>query len=632
MNVKLKYIIPKVKNRIQSYIAKLSEHLPVEKISLCGIDHVCGKADLMDRLERMLGGAIPDTIRNAKVEDVELILGRANESKQRIFNVLGSGPVKMASINWSREIKTGFEWPVGTYYLKQRVLTPKGSDIKVPWEISRCHHLLWMAEAYCLIGDESYAEEVVSQIRHWVKNNPLMYSVNWSCAMDVSIRAVNWMYALVMIGGAEAFTDEFAKEVYKSLYQHMYFVNHNIEKCIPQSNNHYFSDIVGQLYLGQLFSTTQYGKRTLRHAFKEYIKETELQVFPSGVDYERSVSYHRLMTELVMYPYYMLCRIGHKPSALVADRLSHMLGYVNQYTMADGCSPMVADNDDGRLLPLVPLPFMKHSYLARIDSLDSCVASISCKWIAPAYNSSESCLHADANLAILKKGKFYLFTSCFNRWRRDQWISAYTATHLHNDLLSFVFADGHTTIITDAGAYCYTSDIKTWRSFRTAKKHNTVFVDNEEPNLLGNNAFMMKYNSYAKPMSFSTGTVMHCEGEYTTIEGQMTHHRVFDLSSDCLTITDHVIKSGIGHKVYMSFHFSDSIVPSIEGDSIFIKGNEKQYSMKIESSSKIQLHIENDTISPSFGKLVETKTLVVEIKFENHVEFTTKIERLLNMI
>ena len=629
MNEKLKYIIPKVKNRIPSCIAKLSEHLPVEKISLWGIDHVCGKNDLMRRLERMLGGGIPDTIRNTKVEDVELILGRANESKRHIFNVLGSGPIRMESINWSREIKTGFEWPVGTYYLKQRALTPKGIDIKVPWEISRCHHLLWMAEAYCLTGDESYAEEVISQIRHWIKNNPLMYSVNWSCAMDVSIRAVSWMYALVMIGASETFTDGFANEVYKSLYQHMYFVSLNREKCIPQSNNHYFSDIVGLLFLGQLFSTTRYGKRTLKHAIKEYIKETELQIFPSGVDYERSVSYHRLMTELVMYSYYMLCRTGHKLPKLVADRLSHMLGYINQYTIADGSSPLVADNDDGRLLPLSPMPFMKHSYLVHSDSLDSRLASISCKWIEPAYDSSKSCLHTDANLAILKKGKLYLYASCFNRWRQDRLISAYIATHLHNDLLSFVFADDKTIIITDAGAYCYTSDIETWKSFRTAQKHNTILVDNEEPNLLGNHAFMMKYNSCAKTMSYSIGAVMHCEGEYTTIEGKMTHHREFDLSSNSLIITDHLMKSGIGHKAYMSFHFSDNIVPSIEGESIFIKvGNEKRYSMRMESGSTFRLHIKDDTISPSFGKLLKTKTLVAEFEFENRAKFVTKIEKL----
>ena len=235
MNDKIKYFFPKVKNRISRLVAKFSENLPVEKMSVRGLDSISCKVELVTRLERILGTCLSDTIRSASEEEKKSILLHADEAKQHIFKVLGSGPVKMEPINWSREIKTGYTWPVGVYYFKIRSLTPKGSDIKIPWEISRCHHLLWMAEAYCLTGDESYVEQVISQIQNWIKYNPLMYSVNWTCAMEVSIRAVNWMYSLALIGDSEAFTDRFAKEVYRSLYQHLFFVNRNLEKCIPYS-------------------------------------------------------------------------------------------------------------------------------------------------------------------------------------------------------------------------------------------------------------------------------------------------------------------------------------------------------------------------------------------------------------
>lgn len=627
MNDKIKYFFPKVKNRISRLVAKFSENLPVEKMSVRGLDSISCKVELVTRLERILGTCLSDTIRSASEEEKKSILLHADEAKQHIFKVLGSGPVKMEPINWSREIKTGYTWPVGVYYFKIRSLTPKGSDIKIPWEISRCHHLLWMAEAYFLTGDESYVEQVISQIQNWIKYNPLMYSVNWTCAMEVSIRAVNWMYSLALIGDSEAFTDRFAKEVYRSLYQHLFFVNRNLEKCIPYSNNHYFSDIVGMLFLGQLFSTTRDGRRTLKYAIKEYCKEVKLQVFPSGVNYERSVSYHRLMTELVLYPYYMLKRTGHHLPEVITDRLSRMLGYINQYTMANGCSPMVSDNDDGRLLPLVPIPFMKHAYLVKADNLDSRVASIGCQWLAPAYESDKSCVHAEANLAILKKDRLYVFISCFHRWRYDHITGNYLSTHLHNDLLSFVFADGETPIISDAGAYCYTSDIDTWKSFRTAKKHNTIIVDDEEPNLLGNFAFMMKYNSDAKPMLFSSCDIEHCEGEYTTIEGRMTHHREIDLGSSFVNILDSLVKNGAGHKAYMSFHFAEGVEAKLDGQTIKLFSGEKQYKMSLYSSSTLRLCIVNDTLSPSFGVLVHSKTLVVEFEFNEKAECVTRIER-----
>ena len=301
MNKTIRYFFSRLRNHIPGYIARLCEYLPVEKLSTVGIDSISGKATLTERLQHILGKQTDEIIKGANDKEKDAILNHANEAKQHIFNILGSGSYRMDEINWSLEIKTGFEWPVGVYYNKIRNLTPAGSDIKIPWEISRCHHLLWMAEAYCLTEDESYAEEVIKQIRHWICHNPLMYSVNWTCAMDVAIRAVNWMYSLAIISSSNFFTDEFAKDVYRSLYQHLFFINLNLEKCVPYSNNHYFSDIIGQLFLGKLFSNTLYGRYTFKHAVKEFFHEIQLQILPSGVDYERSISYHRLMTELVMY-------------------------------------------------------------------------------------------------------------------------------------------------------------------------------------------------------------------------------------------------------------------------------------------------------------------------------------------
>ena len=202
MNTVIRYFIPKVRNRIPRYVARLLQYLPVEKLSTVGIDSISGKEALIEYFRQIIGGNIDQIIRSANNKEKESILRHANEAKKHIFNVLGSGPYRMEEINWSREIKTGFEWPVGVYYLKIRNLTPEGSDIKIPWEISRCHHLLWMAEAYLLTEDESYAKEAIEQIRHWIYHNPLMRSVNWTCAMDVAIRAVNWMYSLYLISSS----------------------------------------------------------------------------------------------------------------------------------------------------------------------------------------------------------------------------------------------------------------------------------------------------------------------------------------------------------------------------------------------------------------------------------------------
>ena len=144
---------------------------------------------MTDRLHVLLGKSVTESIRYNN--DTGAILAAANKACNHVFALLGSGDVKLDPIIWNKEIKTGFEWPTGIYYSKLRKTTPQGSDIKIPWELSRCHHLLWLGEAYVLTGEEKYAWEVANELNDWIDTNPLMYSVNWTCAMEVAIRAVN---------------------------------------------------------------------------------------------------------------------------------------------------------------------------------------------------------------------------------------------------------------------------------------------------------------------------------------------------------------------------------------------------------------------------------------------------------
>ena len=148
--------------------------------------------------------------------------------------------------------------------------------------------MLFRSEAYQITKDEKYAKEVVDELNDWIDNNPLMYTVNWTCAMEVAIRAVNWIYALTFIKDSQYFDDTIAKKIYQSLYQHGFFIYNNLERTIPYSNNHYISDVIGLLYLGKLFHNTRRGRRWFSYAKKAYYKEVMIQVLPSGVNYEKS--------------------------------------------------------------------------------------------------------------------------------------------------------------------------------------------------------------------------------------------------------------------------------------------------------------------------------------------------------
>ena len=581
-----------------------------------------------DVLRKVQGDQTSDLLEGANNTSKSEIICMANQTLGNKFNVLGSGWVVLTPIQWNIDLKTGQSWSNHKYYLQQRTSTSKGADIKYPWELSRNHHLLWLGEAYLITREEKYAAKIVEIINAWIDDNPLMYSVNWTCSMDVAIRAVNWMYALNMIAGSEAFTDDLAKKVSGSLHQHGFFIRHNLEKSVPWSNNHYMSDLVGLLYIGTLFEHTRRGKQWKRFALKEFYAEVRKQTLPSGVNYEKSISYHRLMVELVSYTLTMLKRTGAEIPEDIIQLTQGMYDYVGAYLKPNGKAPLLADNDDGRFLPFTYSDFRDHRYLLDADGIDQKMINMGIEPLFKLQYNQESQVYEDAKIAILKKYGTYLLVNNSGYSRHLEPGKNRIGTHTHNDQLSFEFAVGEDDIIIDPGTYLYTSSIKDRNEFRSTRKHNCVMVDDEEQNLLSDtSAFSMVINNKDRVL---TATDKACKGCYETIRGGLKHERSFELSEGLLTITDHLYKSGAGHMGTLYYHLDGEVVPSLPVTDI-VKLKSQHYVLQIQVHKEslaeaVRPMVKEDSWSPSYGVLKPTNRIEYRFSFDNECLITTKIE------
>ena len=74
-----------------------------------------------------------------------------------------------------------------------------------------------------------YAEEFANQITDWIKNNSVGFGVNWSCTMDVAIRAANWLVAKEHFSEEGLIPDNFWNEFYTSIYEHGKFIIKHLE-------------------------------------------------------------------------------------------------------------------------------------------------------------------------------------------------------------------------------------------------------------------------------------------------------------------------------------------------------------------------------------------------------------------
>ena len=262
--------------------------------------------------------------------------GRINQSNlqeaQRIWRCINMvhrkdndrpGFSSYVPIDWQLDFKSGFRWSESTWYKDIKLRQQRGSDIKVPWELSRFQHLPQLALHYGYllksispvkitdgeadtrplnIEPEDLVREFRNQVLDFIATNPPRFGVNWSCTMEVAIRIVNCLFAYDLFGSFGAtFDDAFYNIFNRSVYEHGRHIIENLEWRDEFRGNHYLADIAGLLFVAVYLSRTHETDAWLALAIQEFTAEVTQQFLPDGSNFEGSTSYHRLSAEIVVY-------------------------------------------------------------------------------------------------------------------------------------------------------------------------------------------------------------------------------------------------------------------------------------------------------------------------------------------
>ncbi|MBN1123234.1 MAG: alginate lyase family protein [Anaerolineae bacterium] len=299
-------------------------------------------------------GLLPEQaslIRKFYPEAYRLTIQQADEIREHRFDLLGVEVDAGSEIDWHTDFKSGYRWPVD-HHTRLKLTSPDGGfDVKVPWELSRFHHALRLGQAYLFTQDEFYAQEAVNQITHWIDHNPYEFGVNWAGPMDVAIRVVNWIWAYYMVIESAMLTPDFLAKWLASLEQHGEYLLKHLEDGWPRTN-HLIANLTGLAYLGIMFPEFGDASRWRSVGLGRLWDELENQVYPDGMDYEASIPYHRLVTEMGLSVAGLCLQNGIEIPDKVEARLGKMLNAIMAYTQPDGTAPVIGDADDGRLLPL----------------------------------------------------------------------------------------------------------------------------------------------------------------------------------------------------------------------------------------------------------------------------------------
>lgn len=408
--------------------------------------------------------------------DKEALIKEADGYVDKYFSILGSSKKKYNSIPWHCDIRLQEMDSVADVlfdsqaFYKEITITPGkekfAKDIKVPWELSRLQHFFVLGYAYKQTYDDKYVNAFIEHYTDWMNNNHFLLGPNWVCPMDVGIRALNIIWALSLFKESSALLQDFLQKVVASLYDHLFYLEHNWELYDSRTSNHYLSDLVGYQYLTYFFYDLPGISQKALWCNQEIQKEFEKQVFDEGADYEGSTSYHCLVTELFFHHYLIADQMNFDLDDAYVSKLKRMFDFIDWCKPAQQSSMItIGDRDSGKIL---------HYGIS-----EKLIESMKYHEVIPRKDFKEF------GISIVKTDAVH-FSLRHNVYNMRQ-----PSGHFHNDAAAITLAIQGINIFIDPGSYLYTPSIQVRNQFRSVRSHSTFCIRDTEPVLLDDRLFYL---------------------------------------------------------------------------------------------------------------------------------------------
>jgi hypothetical protein len=400
------------------------------------------------------------------------------------------------------------EWP---FLYSGAVPLNAGGDVKTIWELNRHQFLSTL--------DRDLARRLV---RDWITQNPYEFGINWNSAMEVGLRMIAWME----IFGRDEFKD--------TLAEHARYVRHNLSSDWIRRGNH----LVGEAAALSVYDRTP--NSWLRQAGEE-------QFYPSGVQREQSVAYHRFVTHLFS--------LGGLP-------LPKSLAYLGAIRQPDGSLQYVGDNDDGHASPKpLGLPSAPATSVAFPDA-------------------GHYVIRKDGDYCFVRCGEFGLPPNC---------------AHGHADLLSPILWLRGQCLFVDAGTFTYNGDARLRRYFRSAHAHNVVTVDDCDY-AEQNGTFSWRSPPRGVCESWEDHAFAGSHNAYRDL-GIVVRRRI-TYTGNAFAITDAIEGAG-AHRLRWRFHLHPSLkILRCSGNVFQFDGG---FTMRVQVPSGAQLEVGEGWYSPSYN-------------------------------
>jgi uncharacterized heparinase superfamily protein len=635
----IRYLFRIANDEMERYRGPLRER----KIAKGGLFRTTGYKNINDLWKLFADRPYPALVQSPMIPeydticpgDREQILREAKAALAHQVDLLGSGPVDLGeNIDWHRDYKTGIAWEPAFFKDIDYNNPELPGDVKFPWELSRMQWLIPVGQAYMLTGDERYAAFVRDILTDWIRNNPYAYSVNWSCTMEAALRIISWTWFFHVFYGSRSWTEtDFQYRFLNSLYLHGDFTVRHLERS-DINGNHYTADAAGLVFVGLFFGQGKAPMRWQKIGWKILKTELPRQTFTDGVDFEASIAYHRLVTELFFLPALYREAFGMDVPGNYRERVIGMVRFAAYYNRNNGSTPLWGDADDARALPLGGQDSINdHRYLTgwlgtawNVPELTGSfsgprreifwllgpkVAGLLPDTGTPLFPLNSRAFPA-GGFYIMRNARDHVFIDCGPVGMAGR------GGHGHNDCLSFEAMLDGVHLITDCGTYVYTASYPERNLFRSTSFHNTPQIDGGEVNRFVHPDYLWLLRNDAVPSlgKWETGSVtdifIGSHGGYRRLQCPVTPERTIALNheSHSLTIEDRFTGEG-EHEAKIPLHLAPGVTVQYKASGS-LQLILKQQSFVLQWSHPLdwELTIEAARVSERYGVTVPSTRLL----------------------
>ena len=516
-------------------------------------------------------------------ETAKLIESASRIVRESSWDLAGFGILEFKAENvWRCDPLNGKVW--GLEYHADVILdNDDGSDIRILWELNRFGHAIDLARAFAITDDEIYAETFFSHLESWMRQNPYGRGANWSCAMEVALRAVNLLAAFDIFRYSKAFTEERLEQTLRLFDQHGRFILNNNEFSYISTSNHYMSNVVGLFWIGTLLPELEHASEWKEFGRSEMLREMDKQVLPDGSDFESSTGYHGFVTAMLLYSFVLADKNGIDIPEKYRETLCRMVGYIYGIIRPDGRVPLIGDADGSQILPMQRRDADDQAYLLALGAVifdepkfkSSTAMTSETLWILGEKGAADFRALAviaepprldsfpDAGSYVLRDGDLYLHLNA-----NDCGVNG-RGSHAHNDALSIEVSAYGVPFIVDPGSYVYNLDREARHFFRSTAYHSTLEIDGQDQNST-EAATPFVIGNEAKPHVIYSGKedkndlIIAEHYGYRRLNAPVTHRRAvrFLKDDEYWTIEDILVGKGT-HDLRFYLHFAPGLDISV---------------------------------------------------------------------